>query len=438
MTTAGFALRDITPVVGSEMPGMLQKRFGQSVHDPLQVSAAVFDDGSRVVALVGVDALSLKRSTVVRARQQIGAATGLAGEAVLVAASHTHNGGATCEVFMSEADPAYCERLSTAIAEAVIEAWQRRVEATFRFGSGQQEGIAFNRRFRMKGGREATHPGKGNPDIVAPAGPADPEVGVVGAFEAANGRFLGCLVNYTCHCTVGVGGTGFSADYPHYLRQAIAAVMGQDGITVFTNGACGDVTQVNNLGVPGTWEGGEARGIYIGRCLAGEAIKVLSQVECEREVPVGSISTVLDLAPRALPEAALQAATARLAARAPGTAWDRDAILARELVLLQAMNRQEPVVRAEIQAVRLGPACFVANPAEYFCQFGLDIKGQSASRYTYVVELASGCVGYVPGFAQVLKGEGYEPTTARSSKLGPEAGEQIAVASIGLVNRLSS
>jgi len=91
-----------------------------------------------------------------------------------------------------------------------------------------------------------------------------------------------------------------------------------------------------------------------------------------------------------------------------------------------------------VQAIRIGPACIVANPAEYFCRFGLDIKAQSKSPYTYVVELANGCVGYVPGYEQVIKGEGYEPRTARSSKLSPEAGERLAAAAVEVVNGLVS
>ena len=33
----------------------------------------------------------------------------------------------------------------------------------------------------MRDGRQMTHPGKGNAEIVRPAGPIDPEVGVLAA-----------------------------------------------------------------------------------------------------------------------------------------------------------------------------------------------------------------------------------------------------------------
>jgi neutral ceramidase len=50
----------------------------------------------------------------------------------------------------------------------------------------------------MKNGLTYTHPGQGNPDIVGYAGPIDPQVGVIGAWDK-EGWFLGCVVNYTCH-----------------------------------------------------------------------------------------------------------------------------------------------------------------------------------------------------------------------------------------------
>jgi hypothetical protein len=213
--------------------------------------------------------------------------------------------------------------------------------------------------------------------------------------------------------------------------------MGQpEAVVVFLNGACGDVTQVNNLAAGTPWEGGEAWGMWLGHAIAGEAIKVLSQPATVTDVPVGSAQTVLSLSPREIPEAVVREAEALLAARAADAPWDSPAVFAREVVLLQAMNRQEPAVPAEVQALRLGPTCLVASPAEYFCCFGLGIKARSKAPHTYVVELANGCVGYVPSAEQVLKEEGYEPKLARSSKLAPDAGERIAAASIELANRL--
>ena len=88
---------------------------------------------------------------------------------------------------------------------AVCEADAARVEARCGVGSGIEDKVAFNRRFRMKNGLTYTHPGQGNPDIVEPAGPTDPEVGVIGAWDE-EGKLLGCVVNFACHATTSPGG----------------------------------------------------------------------------------------------------------------------------------------------------------------------------------------------------------------------------------------
>jgi hypothetical protein len=54
------------------------------------------------------------------------------------------------------------------------EAHARLAPARAAFAREREQRLAFNRRFWMKDGTQATHPGKGNPDIVKPAGPVDP------------------------------------------------------------------------------------------------------------------------------------------------------------------------------------------------------------------------------------------------------------------------
>src|SRR5690606_6009781 len=135
-----------------------------------------------------------------------------------------------------------------------------RTELRLGFGRGEESSVSFNRRWRMKGGLAATHPGYGNPDSVEPAGPIDPEVGVIGAWDA-EGKLAGCVVNFACHATTSP--PGISANYPWALEKVVRGTFGEDVVVVFLNGNSGDVTQVDNAS-PAARISGEASALLVG------------------------------------------------------------------------------------------------------------------------------------------------------------------------------
>lgn len=449
---AGFAIADITPPLGREVPGSLSKRYGTSIHDPLWASAAVFDDGRTRVALVGLDALSVRRSTVLAARKMIEERCGIPGENVMVGCSHTHNGGPTMGAYPGEfsrafdpelcerlaqghasaADPEYMRELGEQIATAVILADQRKQEARLAVGRGSEATVAFNRRFKMRDGTQVTHPGKGNPDIVEPAGPVDPEVGVLSAWTP-DGTFLGAVVNFACHGTVFSG--GISADWPYWMRSLITRALNPEATVVFLNGACGDITQVNNLSLQEP-EFGEKWARRVGHKVGAEALKVLADAEPGEMGPLATASKIIHIKTREVSEERFRAALEMVRSTPPAASGEW--VFARDEVLLHESNRWEPEVTCEVQAIQVGPAAYVANPSEYFCAFGLDIKARSRFPYTWVVELANGCIGYVPTpEAMGPHGGGYEPRLAMSSKLVPEAGKMIADTSVEILSQLT-
>ena len=442
----GFASADITPAIGMEQPGSLTKQFHTCIHDPLYVKAMVIAGSAERLALVGIDCLSIKRSVVEAARAMIEQKTGIPRGNIMVAASHTHAGGPTVGArrgdFAHAVDPEFCEDLAqnyaTApnphyleyvtgqIATAVIMADACKEDALLAVGNGQEATVAFNRRFKMKDGTQMTHPGKGNPDIVELAGPIDPQVGVVSAWRP-NGDFLGCVVNFACHGTT--TNPGVSADWIYWLRRTITGAM-HGGEVVFLNGACGDVTQVDNLSLREN-EFGAKWSRRVGQKVGAEALKVLCTAEPAELLPLAAAQKLLRIKTREVSEARFEEALALLESgglERPADPYVRDA------VLLYESNKAEPEVTCEVQALQIGPAAFVASPSEYFCEFGLDIKAHSQFPCTYVVELANGCIGYVPTpEAMGPHGGGYEPRLAMTSKLVPEAGRMIVDASLELL-----
>ncbi|WP_165247269.1 hypothetical protein [Paludisphaera soli] len=453
---AGFAERDVSPKIGDEAPGGYGKAYHRTFHDPCKARAAVFDDGANRVAIVGLDALFIRGKTVGEVRTAIEAKTGIPAGSILVSASHTHSGGPTGLFLPGEfadasplvrdmveketviADAAYLEKVKAGIVEAVVEADANRVPARGGAGFGLAENVAFNRRFLMKQGHAMTHPGVGNPDIVEPAGPVDPQVGVLGAWDE-KGKFLGCVVNFACHCTTGPG--GISADYVYYIERAIRGLMGDDAKVVFVPGMAGDVTQVDNRLPYQAAQFGEGSARLVGGTVGAEAGKALVAMERQAGpmVPVAATSRKLSI-PRRKPSPEHVAAALELIQKPDKASVDTtDWAFAKETVVLDARIAREPVVETEVQAVQVGPAVFLTSPAEYFCQYGLDLKAGSKFPFTFPVSLANDVVGYVPheNALDPQTGGGYETRLTSYSNLEPAAGRKIADALLELAAGLT-
>lgn len=446
---AGFAERDITPDLGMEAPGGYGKAYHKKLHDPCKVRAAVFDDGTATVALVGVDTLAIHRVTVQAARKSIAAKTGIPESAILIAASHSHAAGPASMILPKEydhasdevkslayeksscADPKYLEKLETALAEAAIAAHAARVPATAGVGRGKAEGVAFNRRFKMRDGGTFTHPGQGNPDIVEPAGPTDPEVGVIGAWNA-EGKLLGCVVNFACHATTGPG--GISADYVYYLEKVLHGYFGKECGVVFLNGASGDITQVDNRN-PSKQPTGDEWAQRVGGSVGAEALKALLTMDRGSLAPLAAKSELLRIKRRVPTEERVNAAW-KLVRQEPAKVGLSEWTFAKETVLLDAKLKASPTAEAEVQAIQVGPAVYLTTPAEYFCQYGLDQKARSGFPFTFPVSLANGCVGYVPTEdAFGPNGGGYETRLTSYSNLEIAAGNALRDRGIALAKQ---
>ena len=185
-----------------EQPGGYGKAYHRTFHDPCKVRAAVFDDGKKRVALVGLDALFIRRPTVLAVRKAIQSTLRhpARGRADRAPRTRTRPARRAWSCPASTTRPRRWSRSwptrsrlcrpevprdgrASRSSRRSARPTPARPRPAARVGKGIEDKVAFNRRFRMKNGLSITHPGQGNPDIIEPAGPVDPEVGVVGACE---------------------------------------------------------------------------------------------------------------------------------------------------------------------------------------------------------------------------------------------------------------
>lgn len=449
---AGFADREVLPDLGMEVPGGYGKAFGKIIHDPPKVRAAVFDDGKKRVAVVGIDALALRRETVIAARKLVQEKTGLPANCVLLGASHSHTSGPTAMVLPGEfdhasphvqdlayqksscADPAYLDRMVKGIADAVSAADAAKQPALLSFGVGHEPNVSFNRRQRMKNGLSFSHAGRGNPDIVENAGPIDPDVGVIGAWTP-DGKPLGVVVNFACHATTGPA--AFSANWIYHLEKTVRGGLGAEVPVVFLQGCSGDITQVNNLD-PFAAKTSDYYGQLVGGSVGAEALKVLFRAERSAGPFTVNAEAKTWRVKRRIPDPArverCLADTKRTSKEVGAAEWT----FAKEIVLLDALLAKEKDAEVEVQAVQVGPVVMITNPAEFFVTAGLETKKRSQFPITFPVELANGCTGYVPteeAFGE--HGGGYETRLTSYSNLEVSAARQIVEAGLALAKEFT-
>lgn len=244
---AGAARAVVTPPLGVSLAGSYHDRRAVGLHDDLYARAFVVDDGHTQLAVVSCDLIGVRASTVAGARRIVQERCGIPPDNVLIAATHNHSGPLTRELgaggMVGENDEPYLTLLERQIASAVESALSRCAPARLRLTLGEERGVAFNRRFFMRDGPVRTNPGKGNPDIVEPAGPFDPRLWTLTALPAGESipteasaavppsvPPLALLVNFGLHPAI-VAGTIIGADFPAYLEVGVQRLLGSTGTT---------------------------------------------------------------------------------------------------------------------------------------------------------------------------------------------------------------
>jgi hypothetical protein len=421
--SAGAAAVDITPPKGCPMAGYYSIRGAEGTHDPLFAKALVFEKDGTKVALVALDLISTTRGLVEETRKLVEKETGIPGKHVMISATHSHtgpvlwDGSARADILSGGSKIAreYIKELPGRIADAVRKADAARKPARVSFGTGKEEGLAFNRRFHMTDGSVGWNPGKKNPRIVRPAGPVDPSVPVVLVeTDEKQPKPIAVYVNFAMHLDT-VGGLYYSADYPYTLAKALSAAKGEDVVTVFTTGTCGDINHVNvESDKPQKGHGEAAR---IGTRLAGEVLRTFDALRPASDGPLRVTSETVELA---LPAVTADDATAARRVIAEVEKGTKPAPKFLDQVqafkVLDVSQRLGKPLAVEVQVISLGDdLAWASLPGEIFVDLGLQIKRGSPFRQTMIAELANGSVGYVPDRVAYPQGN-YEVVSARCAE----------------------
>ncbi len=437
----GVAEVDITPPVGSRMAGYFNERISTGIHDPLHAKAIVLRQGGTQVALVSCDLIGVSLSQTSKARAEASERTGIPVKNIVICATHTHTGplfdGALRDYFHQEAtqggatDPHeavyYPPFLVDHLVRVIVAAQRNLRPAELDAGIAKQAGLSFNRRYWMKDGTVRFNPGQLNPDIVRPAGPIDPDVGIVLARDAQTKKpFVGLTV-FAVHSDT-TGGTLFSADYEYYLEQTLQGAFGKDYMSVYGLGTCGDLNHINVKKKEPT-SGPEVAG-HIGRTLGRTVLAAVPSLQAITRPELAVRSTTFQVPFREVTPAQVTEAQAVMRKFADHGTPFLDKVAAVRVLDLEKIGPTWPM---EVQVIRLdAKTAIVCLPCEIFAELGLAIKRASPFPRTLVIEICNDRPSYVPTDKAFAEGS-YEVTNAR---VKPGAGKLLVAAAEKLLGEL--
>ena len=383
---AGAATIDLTPTEPVPMWGYGSRHaaFSTGTADPLLAKAVVIAVGDTKLAIVGLDlGRSPTEAGLQRIREAIRAKAGI--EHSFIAGSHTHHGPV---VELSDepgrgqgrydAAVRYARFRETQIEQVILAADSQLVPARVAAGSRELEG--FNRNRHSK---------------IQPA-PVDRRLGVLRLDDAASGKPLAVLVNFTAHPTsLPDAMMTFSADYIGSLRETIEAKLG--GTALFMQGASGDLSTDRN------GQDHRAYGAALGRA-AAELAESLEPVAAKRPtLKVREERFAFD---------------SRVDFTNPVIAGIYSLAFFPELVANFVAEYSDGIRPRITVAVLNDSIAFVGGSGEFFCQHAVRLRERARVDELFFF-------GYCNGYHQ------YFPTIEAAAEGGYGADTQVAPAEVG-------
>ena len=427
----GAAHTNITPTLGAHMQGSFSDRVADDVADELYARAIVMTDGDTAMAIVVCDIVGAYKDDLAVATYRASELTGIPQENILISCTHTHYGPNTLALAHLPYEKEYTAWAMQKIGDVVRLAWNRLQPAVFGHASGSCPEETHNRRWHMRDGSVRMNPGYQNPDLVRPAGPTDPEVGVA-VFLDASHHPIAVLGNYSLHYVSSGAGTAISANYFGAFSRAMQRMAGADIVAIMANGCCGDVNNCDFTRPAPAMPHPHYQEERVGNIIASRAYAAWQQIRDFSDSPtLAAAAGTVDFQRREPDAEAL--ATARV-----------DVERREELGLIEWVYALEtsrvadlPLIReTPVMAFRIGDLGIAAMPGEMFVDYGLQIKAQSPFARTMVIELANDYIGYCPT-DQALEEGGYETRLSTWAMAAPGTEAQMVGAAGKLLDEIA-
>ena len=389
----GLYESDITPPLGIFMSGHGRWLYGSDVYDKIFSKAvAIESDGNRAI-IISVDTVSPTTDMYTKVTERITEYTGIPATRISIHCTHTHWGAPLrgYEMFNEREDASYCDVCYRLIADSAILAYKRMQDTEGFFAIGKVEGISFNRDYIMEDGTAITY-GTSGKKVKEMFGPTDTSMPMIKFMR--DGKPVGAIINYALHQCCGDHDC-ITGDYSSVMSKKLKEKYGNDFVSIFTAGTCGDINHLNTNHVP--WD--EFRYREIGEIMANEVIRLIDGEEFE---PIGEGVSVIEesiVIPRIeLTDEYVRNRSRELIENDGYYSSINSSFLRIRSLIYNHATYNKPGREPDsfiLKVFKVGNVAFYMIPGEIFVKFGLRLKEQSPIKNCMVLELSNSELGYV-------------------------------------------
>jgi hypothetical protein len=417
----GWAQADITPQKPVALIGQLHKRISSGVRDPLTATALALETKTagrsiEQAIMVSCDVLYIRKAVQKRLRELLKSRIpDFEPDKLFLNATHTHTApGFIDGTFRGLYDVSkdqgvmkaseYADYFVQRVAEAVVEAWNRRKPGAVGWALGHAV-VGTNRRARYFDGSAVMYGATNIESFSGIEGYEDHAVEML-LFCNPDRKPTGLVVNIACTAQETESLSEISADFWHEVRLELRDRISKDIFVLPQCAAAGDISPH-----------------LLFRKRAEDAMLKARGLSRRREIARRIADAVEDVLP--------------LAARnAAGTLRFEHAVAAVDLPACTPERLPfydtDPVTGAEFHVLRLGDIAVATNPFELYIEYGLRIKSRSPAMLTFLVQTACRNCGYLPT-QQAVNGGGY---SADKFIVGPEGGQILVNHTLTLINQM--
>ncbi len=455
----GTAVADITPAEPVAVSGQFNLRIAKTIETPLAANVIALESrqegSSRDMAImvscdllyIPPEVLELVRTAV---RERL---PDLDTRKVFLNGTHTHTAP---ELLLDKyAIPSkgvmqveqYRSFLAERIADAIVQAWNRRRAGSVTWGLSHGV-VAYNRRAVYADGSAQMYGKTDVPEFRNLEGYEDHDINTL-FFWDGSGLLIATVVNVSCPSQEVESRSAVNADFWHPVRESLRQRYGQQLCVLGWTGASGD--QSPHLMYRNAADERMRRLRKIDR-LEEIARRIVSAVDDayqtvkndrHTDVPLVHQVEAIRLPMRLVTEeeyaeakAAVQKAASQIEQNPEAAVREYRRMKWYEITVNrfdQQRTDPRPTYQMELHVLRIGDVAICTSPFELFTDYGIRMKARSKAVQTFVVQLV-GEGSYLPT-EKAIRG-GHYSAVVHSGLVGPEGGTVLVDRTVGIINSL--